>query len=172
MTKEEIYLRRNKSIFVYKEDKEFKQHYIKYDWLNTNSPTKIGQFFVYEEFTYFKEPLESISYPKLGLYINCLPCDQTIEVEWVDVRRTWEDNVKYDSIIVDKDGLERVYKNSISENQTDIKRSILWYDNVLIYGMWDSMPNWKQLKKAYEKTWWFRKTIQDLRDISINNILK
>jgi hypothetical protein len=37
--------------------------------------------------------------------------------------------------------------------------------------VWDVKPNWKQLKQAYEKTWWFWRDSQELRDIQINRIL-
>jgi hypothetical protein len=96
-----------------------------------------------------------------------LPCDQTIEVEWVDYRRTWEWNTKYD---YEYDG--KPYKNYIGELPTEIERLPLWDDSLLVYGVWDTMPNWKQLRQAYERTWWFHRTTDELRDLQLNRILK
>ena len=108
-----------------------------------------------------------LCYPKLGIYLNSLPCDQTIEVEWVDFRRTWEWNTKYDYVYEDK-----TYNNYIGEIPTEINRLPLWNDQIFIYGVWDSKPNWKQLRQAYERTWWFHRTSDELRDLQLNRLLK
>jgi hypothetical protein len=34
------------------------------------------------------------------------------------------------------------------------------------------MPNWKQLRQAYERTWWFHRTTDKLRDLQLDRILK
>ena len=66
---------------------------------------------------------KKLYYPKIGLYLNSLPCDQ------------------------------------------------IWHDYLLIYGVWDKLPSWKELRKHYDRTWWFHKTIQDKRDITINKLI-
>lgn len=53
---------------------------------------------------------------------------------------------------------------------TQIQNIVLWNDDILIYGVWDSLPNWKILKKYYERTWWYKKTIQQKRNIIITQI--
>ena len=48
----------------------------------------------------------------------------------------------------------------------------MWHDYLLIYGVWDSMPTWKQLRQAYERTWWFHRNVDELRDLQLNRLLK
>lgn len=145
-------------------DMNFDKHLEKYDFSNTNSPSKIGQFFVYEEFTAHNRLLQ---YPRLGIYINTLLCDQTIEVEWVDYRRTWESNVQYE---YEYNG--KKYISYVSSESTKVRAFPLWSKHLLVYGLWDKMPNWSQLKQAYEKTWWFYRTPEEKRDIQLRRILK
>ena len=96
-----------------------------------------------------------------------LPCDQTIEVEWFDVRRTWEFRVPY--IAMDIYGNE--YDAYVCDNPSEIKRIILWSDSMNVYGVWDSMPAWKELRRAYEKTIWFSTDEQIKRDRTLRSIL-
>jgi hypothetical protein len=61
----------------------------------------MGQFFLYEKlldgrYKSNRPHNHELFYPKLGLYLNALPCDQTVELEWVDRRRTWEWRVEYE----------------------------------------------------------------------------
>jgi hypothetical protein len=168
MTKEEVLKSKIKSIFILEDDgslpignrpdvtvvdqKEFNNHFKKYDFFHSDhSPKKMGQFFLYEKlldgrYKSNKPHDHELFYPKLGLYLNALPCDQTIEVEWVDYRRTWEWNLEYD---YEYDG--KPYKNYIGELPTEIERLPLWDDYLLVYGVWDSMPNWKQLRQKNSK---------------------
>jgi hypothetical protein len=60
----------------------------------------------------------------------------------------------------------------MSEIPTEINRTPIWFDDILVYGAWNSMPNWKQLKQAYERTWWFYRTEEEKRDIQLNRLLK
>lgn len=103
-------------------------------------------------------------YPKLGMYINALPCDQTIEVEWVDYRRTWDFNVKYTGEYKDKDGLSRTFQRNMCDNETEIERIPLWGDDLLVYGVWDTMPNWKICNKTSIKNY-----IEELIKKDLNN---
>ena len=195
MTKEEIIKSKNKSIYILEKDELilnsdrigesnlqivnkdlFTKHYKKYDFTSNLHPNKIGQFFLYEKILdgRYRSNIphdHELFYPKLGMYINALPCDQTIEVEWVDVRRTWEWNLEYDYEVKDKDGVSKTYQNYFGEIETEIQRLPLWADDLLVYGVWDSMPNWKQLRQAYERTWWFHRTTDELRNIQLNRLL-
>jgi len=188
MKKEEILSSRKKSIYIYKNtfttgivdgqfilDRDlFDKHCRKYDFIHGDikSPNIMGQYFLYESLIdgRFKSNMLhdlELHYPKLGVYLNSLPCDQTIEVEWVDYRRTWEWNIEYDY-----NYQEKVYQNYMAEIPTEIQRLPLWSDSLLVYGVWDSKPNWKQLKQAYEKTWWFHRSVEDLRDLQLERLLK
>jgi hypothetical protein len=193
MTKEEVLSSKEKSIFILENDglkpmgnppgvsvvdKElFTEHFKKYNFFDTNSPEKMGQFFLYEKlldgrYKSNRPHDHELFYPKLGLYLNALPCDQTIELEWVDYRRTWEWNVQYDYELDNKDGSKRSFRNYIGEVETEVQRLPLWHDYLLIYGVWDSMPTWYQLRQAYERTWWFHRTTDELRDLQLNRLLK
>lgn len=190
MNKEEILKSKIKSIYLLEEDKSlplsgyippgvsvvdkklFTEHFKKYEFFNTDNPNKMGQYFLYEKLLDGRYQSNGphdheLFYPKLGVYLNGLPCDQTIEVEWVDYRRTWEWNTKYE---YEYDG--KPYKNYIGELPTEIERLPLWDDSLLVYGVWNSMPNWKQLRQAYERTWWYHRTTDELRDLQLNRLLK
>ncbi len=194
MTKEQILISKTKSIYLLEENmsipadmqflknsdslsvvdqKEFNNHFKKYDFFHSDhSPKKMGQFFLYEKLLNgrYKSNIphdHELFYPKLGLYLNALPCDQTIEIEWVNYRRTWEIRTEYDYEYKGK-----IYQNYIGELPTEIERLPLWGDNLLVYGVWDSMPNWKQLRQAYERTWWFHRDKDELRDIQLDRLLK
>lgn len=133
---------------------EFNSHISKYDYFNSSSIDD-GKFFLYEAFYLRNKSKQSfITYPALGIHLNTIPIDQTIEVEWFKVRRSSEYNQK------------TYYKPS------KLDSLILWEDMIMVYGIWDHKPNWKEMKLAYDKTWWFRKTKSEKRKIKINNILK
>ena len=196
MTKEEIISSKAKSIFIIENDgskpmgnppgatiilsdwvtlvdKElFTEHFKKYNFFDTMAPTKMGQFFLYEKlldgrFKSNRPHDHELFYPKLGLYLNALPCDQTVELEWVDYRRTWEWRAEYE---YEHGG--KTYQNFIAECETEIQRLPMWHDYLLIYGVWDSMPTWHQLRQAYERTWWFHRNIDELRNLQLNRLLK
>ncbi len=171
LTKEEINLKRNKEISLTKDeyllvDDKMSKHSDKYDFFSWNKGNSIprvpGQHFLYQIFKDYQKSDNSyitITYPRLGIYLNSYPCDQTIEIEWVDHRRTWEWNIRYN---------EHCWA---AEENAVLKYLPLWGDQMLIYGVWDSKPNWKQLKQAYEKTWWFYRDSDELRDIQLDRIL-
>ncbi len=189
MTKEEVLKSKIKSIYILESDgtiipigngpnitvvnkEEFNKHFHKYEFFKTNSPKKMGQFFLYEKLLdgRYKSNIphdHELFYPKLGLYLNGLPCDQTIEVEWIDYRRTWEWRVEYD---YEYDG--KTFQNYIAELETETQRLPIWHDYLLVYGVWDSMPNWKQLRQAYERTWWFHRNTDELRELQLDRLLK
>jgi len=117
------------------------------DFLSGNISVKTGQFFLYE-----KIEDDLLHYPKLGLFLNDLPCDQTIELEWFDIRRSWEYRQTYTGKM--RDGTEYKAHHSMD-----------------VYGVWDKMPSWKELRVAYEKTIWFGMSIEEKRDRKLRVIL-
>ena len=163
MTKEEILESRKRVIHIGEMSVVigFDSHFEKYKFIGSKVDT-IGQYFLYERFI-SGQSFDELHYPKLGLYLNSLPCDQTIEVEWVNIRRTWEQNLEYDS------GNWKFY---MFESPTEIEREQLWSNELLVYGVWDTKPNWKQLRQAYERTWWFYRTTDEIRNIQLDRILK
>ena len=137
-----------------------------FDFIYGGISVKPGQFFLYEKIEEGAVPY--LSYPRLGIFLNYLACDQTIEVEWFDVRRTWEFRVpcrEYD--IYGKE-----YEAYVCDMPSEIKRMILWNDSMNVYGAWNGMPSWKELRRAYEKTIWFGKTIEQERDQKLGSILR
>ena len=65
----------------------------------------------------------------------------------------------------------KVQLNLVAEDKSELKSLILWGDIMYVYGIWDTKPDWKQLRQAYERTLWFKKTKSELRDSQINRIL-
>lgn len=121
-----------------------------------------GNYFLYETIVD-----KYLSYPKLGIYIDSYIVDMALEVEWVDVRRTWEQNVEYS---YEYNNIS--YTNYADEIRSKLKSLIQWDDNMMVYGVWNTKPNWKQLRQAYEKTIWFKKTKSELRNLQISRLLK
>ena len=161
ITKGEISEKKNKSkIFIFENEEDEKEHYSKFDLHKTK--IKTGNFFLYESVT--RQPV--LTYPKLGLFVDTYLVDQALEVEWIDTRRTWEYNCEYE---YDYSG--KIYTNIVAEDKSELKSLILWDDVMYVYGIWDTKPDWKQLRQAYERTLWFKKTKSELRDSQINRIL-
>lgn len=173
-SKEEALKSREKEIGIKPGDEEFSKHMDKYGFWSNNGKKlrKMGQFFLYEKVINNSYGVDKslLSYPKLGLYLNSLPCDQTIELEWVDFRRTYEWNIKF-KYTYEYNGKQNESTSYLGELETNINRLPIWHDDILIYDIWDSKPNWKQLRQAYEKTWWFFRTDQEKRDIQLDRIL-
>jgi len=162
-TKEEALLTRNKFMIV-NDSEEFIAHCKKYYFYTADKKfnhRKFGKYFLYE-----REIGDKLYYPQLAIYLNELPCDQTTEVEYINHRRTWEWQTEYK---YEYDGKE--YTNYIAELESNIDRFILWGDSMYVYGAWDKMPTWKELRQAYERTWWFHRTSDELRDIQLDRIL-
>lgn len=164
ISSEDLYKRRNIETTIPKSERIIRKVdlFDKYDFISNNyklSPKIPGQHFLYEKFEYRSDSIV-IGYPKLGIYLNSYPCDQTIEVEWIDHRRSWEWNLKIG---------EYFY---VAEEKSEIKHLPLWSDSLNVYGVWDKMPDWRQLKQSYERTWWFWRSPDELRDIRINRLLR
>jgi hypothetical protein len=150
-------------------EKYDKNHRSEFSLTETNN-LEPGQFFLYEKMTCpysseLKKRETNIYYPKLAIYLDNYIVDQALEVEYKNVRRTWEHRTKYTYLYKDKE-----YSNYASEIQ-GINTTILWDEDLYVYGIWDKIPNWKELKKAYEKSIWFKRTKEELRDIKINSII-
>jgi hypothetical protein len=162
----------------FEEDEDFNKHFkiwnyfdyddalerldgVKSESVRLNRP---GKVFLYEKLI---SSTKKLYYPKIGLYINSLPCDQTAEVEWVEWRRTWEYNKTYEW--TNDKGETKNY--NYCHHSTQVQSLPIWHDYLLIYGVWDKLPDWKELRKHYERTWWFHKTIQNKRDITINQLI-
>lgn len=157
----EIYKKFDKSIHINEFD------YKENDFIYGDIIVKPGQFFLYE----IIDDSNNLHYPKIGIHLNNLPCDQTFEVEWVDYRRTWEWRVEIDVENTDKDGMTRKFTNLVGEYPTMIRKLILWDDSIKVYGAWWGLPNWKELKRAYEKTLWFKTTKEEIRERKLKSVL-
>ena len=163
IAKGEISEKKNKSkIFRFENEEDEEDYYHKFDLHKTK--IKTGNFFLYESVTGRGQTF--LTYPKLGLFIDTYVVDQALEVEWIDVRRTWEYNYEYE---YDYQG--KIYTNIVAEDKSELKSLILWDDVMYVYGIWDTKPDWKQLRQAYERTLWFKKTKSELRNSQINRII-
>jgi hypothetical protein len=168
LTKEQIAEKRKISKIVTYSGHFLKKHNDKYDFLKAKVNT--GKFFLYE----ITEPIKRIGedyeerlyYPKLGLHIDDYVVDMAIEVEWVDVRRTWENNTQFE---YQYDG--KTYKSWADDERTELRSCICWDDSMYVYGVWDVKPTWKELKLAYEQTLWFRRSDEEIRDIKLKRLL-
>ena len=155
LTKEQVKDKRIKSKIVTFNGDFLKKHNDKYDFLKAK--VKNGKFFLHEVVESIKrvddDYEERLYYPKLGLHIDDYIVDMAIEVEWVDVRRTWENNTQYE---YQHDG--KTYKSWADDQRSELRTCICWDDSMYVYGVWDVKPNWKELKLAYEQTLWFRRS--------------
>jgi hypothetical protein len=169
LTKEQISEKRLISKIITLNKDNAKKHQ-KYDFLKAKVNT--GKFFLYEITESIKTVeegyIERLYYPKLGLHIDDYIVDMAVEVEWVDVRRTWENNTQYE-YISEYDG--KTYKSWADDERTELRSCICWDDSMYVYGVWDVKPTWKELKLAYQQTLWFGRTEQEIRDIKLSSIL-
>jgi len=176
-----LYSKVDKHQLIEKDNQEFSKHFKLWNFFDYDDTLEIldgvdtksvrlwtpGKVFLYEKLISDYTTGRKLHYPKIGIYLNSLPCDQTVEVEWVDWRRTWEYNRTYDWTNDKGETLKLEYY----ELPTQVQSLPIWHDYLLIYGVWDKLPSWKELRKYYERTWWFHKTIQDNRDIKINQLI-
>jgi hypothetical protein len=172
LTEEQIAEKRKVSKIVTYSGDFLRKHNDKYDFLKAKVNT--GKFFLYE----VTEPIKKVGnedfeerlyYPKLGLHIDNYMVDMAIEVEWVDVRRTWENITQYE-YISDING--KKYKSCAYDQRTELRSCICWDDSMYVYGVWDVKPTHKELRLAYEQTLWFRRSDEEIRDIKLKRLLK
>jgi hypothetical protein len=168
----ELFLRQKydeRENFILDTDKpNFDDHFKKWNFFDYSKTLHTtlknpGQIFLYEKYED-----KRISYPQIGIFINYLPCDQTLDIEWVSYRRTWEHNQSFEYTPEDKPTV----KYDFYDMPSFIRSMPQWSDYMLIYGVWDKLPDWKTLRRHYELTWWFHKPIEESRDIKLNFLLK
>lgn len=87
--------------------------------------------------------------------------DMATEVEWVDVRRTYENRIEL------KDG-DYLF-NNIS---TEIQRFVIWDDFMLVYGAWDHNPSWKELRVPFSNTMFTYESPDIVRERKLNSLLR
>lgn len=158
MTEKEMNNKRYKSKVINLENINLTKHR-KYELVKE----LFGKYFLYETIKEING-VKYLSYPKLGLFINTYLRDMAVEVEWVDVRRTWEYNLEYEI-----EGGK--YKNLACDCVTKLNSIVIWNDSIYVYGSWDIKPTYKQLRPAYENTLWFGRSITDKRDIKLKRLL-
>lgn len=163
-TEQELKDRKNKSIEI---DANNSYSSSKYDILNIK-PLKVGQIFLYEKISAsdITSNAYTINYPKLAVYLDSYLVDQTLELEYKNLRRSWEYRTEYSYMYKDKE-----YTNIVADIK-ELEYTILWNDTIQVFGVWDVMPDWKELKKAYRKTNWFKLSIDKERDLKINTLLR
>lgn len=131
--------------FIIMSEDDINQHY---DGVPNFKNLKIGQFILYEKLVYagyFSDfPRDwDLSYPEVGVVIN-----------------------------LEKKALETIF--TVEKLKTgaifDLTHGL--FNNYIVIDIWDNKPNFRELKAAYNKTLWYRKTIQEKRDLIINNILQ
>jgi hypothetical protein len=147
---------------------EYEKHQLSHEFINSKwTFYTCGQLFLYEKGIWATDKTVTLSYPKIGIFLNSTIVDQTLEIEWAHYRRSWEYNRIFEYVYEDK-----TYKSTYNNIDTRIEQMILWQDDLLIYGIWNKLPSFSELKKSYETTFWYKKTEQQKRDIKIQSILK
>ena len=146
----------------------------KYDLIS--SKVKKGQFFLYEHIEHMSDRKSGsynvLHYPRVAIYLNDRLLDMALEIDFYNVRRSWESSREYEFTYTDNNGNEQTYTDWPSERQTEIERIVIWHDSVHVYGHWDALPGWKELRRAYEKTIWYHRTKEDNRDFLLGSLLR
>lgn len=175
MTKKELYESRWKKIPIPSYDQSIEHRFFNGIDLNDNKRAdfvygdinvKVGQFFLYEATIN-----DHLYYPKLALFVKYGIIDMAVNAQFIDVERSWEWKLEYEQEYKDFKGEKMIAKVNPAEDDAEIKNLILWNDSMDVYGAWDKMPTWKELKVAYQKTVWFSRSIEDKRDIYLRSIL-
>lgn len=175
MTKKELYESRCKKIPIPSYDQSIEHRFFNGIDLNDNKradfvygdiDVKVGQFFLYEATIN-----DHLYYPKLALFVKYGIIDMAVNAQFIDVERSWEWKLEYELEYKDFKGEKMIEKVNPAEDDAEIKNLILWNDSMDVYGAWDKMPTWKELRVAYKKTIWFSRSIEDKRDIYLRSIL-
>ncbi len=103
---------------------------------------KYGDHFLYQ-IVFEKDDKCMMSYPKIGTFITYNFADQAIVYEFATPIRTWEWKFKSKTV-------EYFLPDAKLINHID------WGDSIYIFHVWKSYPNWKELKKSYRDTFYFR----------------
>ncbi len=125
-------------------------------WKGDNMLLKYGDHFLYQIISnHYTEKREDaiMSYPSIGTFTNYNIADQALEYEFITPMRTWETRFKP--------------SQGTWYPTTRLCSHIEWDESIYIFGVWKSFPDWKEIKKAYKKTFYFRENRKD----KINRIL-
>lgn len=175
MTKEELLKSRERKILLPEYDPDEKNRFFNGVDLNNNKNTdfvygdikvNVGQFFLYEATID-----DYLHYPKLALFLKYGFVDMAVDVYYLDVERSWEWRLEYEMEYNDNGELKKYKISPAEEEGVETKNLILWDDSMDVYGVWDKMPTWKELRVAYQKTIWFSKSKEDKRDQFLRTIL-
>lgn len=105
-----------------------------------------------------------ISYPQMGFFVKISVWDMATVYSILEFPRNWMDRHK-----IEYDG--RVMWNS--DYDVNIINYVNWGDSMIhIFGVYDKKPTWKEMREAYEKSFWYELTEEQKRNRSINNILR
>jgi hypothetical protein len=128
-----------------------------------NLRLKPGSYFLYERVEPVRDSNKGvlISYPRLGIYLHEYMVDMTTEVEWVDVRRSYEWRLEIKDRLTLSD-----------DRETKIQRQIQWDSFLMVSGAWKNYPNWKELKEAWKRTWHSYEPVDILRERKLNFLIK
>lgn len=142
---------------VYRELPEDIEYFKKY---YSNGNLKFGDFFLYQTISD-----NHMTYPKLAVFIGYNFADMALVYQFVNSPRTWMNNVKFCS----NEKLNRY--STVSEYGYSVTDFIEWGDEIYIFKIWKSMPNWKELKKYYKKTMWYDLGVIENRNKIIKGLL-
>ena len=151
-----------------------------YDFLKVrhNKGLRFGQFFLYEHIEEMNDRETGryryyvLHYPRIAIYLNDRVIDMAVEVDFFNFRRRWESRREYEFTYKDENGEVKTYRDFPSERETEIERVIIWSDSLQVYGHWDALPGWKELRRAYEKTIWFHRSKEDQREYLLGSLLR
>jgi hypothetical protein len=101
-----------------------------------------GDHFLYQ-IVFKKDDKWMMSYPKIGTFISYNFADQALVYDFATPVRTWEWRFKSEKV-------------DYWLPDAKLVNHIEWMDSIYIFNVWKSYPNWKELKKVYRDTFYFR----------------
>lgn len=143
----DLYLDDDRYIII--SEDELNNHYEESGYSRSDTKNlKIGQFILYEKLNY------------AGYYS--------------DFPRDWDLSYPEVGVIIysRKTKLESIFRVKELKTNTTFNLTHGLFNNYIVISIWDNMPNFRELKAAYNKTLWYRKNTQEKRNLIINNILK
>lgn len=154
----------------YNQHKEFTDDDYKYyhqysPWSKNYQFPSFGQIILFQRISDNKQ-----YYPQIALFIDVLPCDMAHEFHYVYRNRTWMNNNFYERTI-SSDSM--TYETHYWEHGYAVNSLISWgSSNILIFGVWDKLPGWKEIRRSYEKTAWWGLKKDIVRDRLIDSLIK
>ena len=153
MTKEELY-KKFEPISINPHDTDnFKKY------RDDNISLKFGDWFLYQINT-----SKGMKYPKLDIFLYYNTIDMAVEYNFYNYIKTWEKNKTYKEKEGDK------YDRYIIDDKNTTDYHIEWDNKIYIFDIWKQKPNWKELKKSYEKTFWYKRIPIEDRLFKIKNL--